>query len=279
MDGLPCRGAGVRSLGLAIPPERMPLMRWGRPLKRWRYLGFFSPEAMVCAGDVHVGPLRQQFWAVAEPGRELRECTAFRAAGVVFDGPRVAVESSGVRFELTADENGGVESVHPSGRYGYVWTRKQGSVPMRGTLSVGGRTVSLDGRGSIDDTAGYHSRHTSWRWSTGVGRSAAGRSVAWNLVEGVNDAPKDSERTVWVDGEAFEPGPVSFAEDLSSVSLTEGGRLDFSEWPGAVRSDRTNVLVIRSNYRQPFGTFSGELPGGIRLAEGFGVMEEHSAAW
>ena len=64
MEGLPCRGAGVRSLGLAIPPERMPLMRWGRPLKRWRYVGFYAPEVMLCAGDVHVGPLRQQFWAV-----------------------------------------------------------------------------------------------------------------------------------------------------------------------------------------------------------------------
>ena len=95
----------------------------------------------------------------------------------------------------------------------------------------------------------------------------------------MNDAAKDSERTIWVDGEAFEPGPASFAEDLSSVSLTEGGRLEFSEWPGAVRADRTNAFVIRSNYRQPFGTFSGELPEGIRLAEGFGVMEEHSAAW
>jgi hypothetical protein len=40
-----------------------------------------------------------------------------------------------------------------------------------------------------------------------------------------------------------------------------------------------NLIVMRSRYRQPFGTFAGELPGGLRLAEGYGVMEEHDVRW
>jgi hypothetical protein len=36
---------------------------------------------------------------------------------------------------------------------------------------------------------------------------------------------------------------------------------------------------VRSRYRQPFGTFSGALPGGIELADGYGVMEEHDVWW
>ena len=40
-----------------------------------------------------------------------------------------------------------------------------------------------------------------------------------------------------------------------------------------------NLLVMRSRYRQPFGTFTGTLPGGIELAEGYGVMEEHDVLW
>jgi hypothetical protein len=36
---------------------------------------------------------------------------------------------------------------------------------------------------------------------------------------------------------------------------------------------------MRSYYRQPFGTFTGELPGGLRLADGYGVMEEHEVWW
>jgi hypothetical protein len=36
---------------------------------------------------------------------------------------------------------------------------------------------------------------------------------------------------------------------------------------------------VRYSYRQPFGTFTGSLPGGLALAEGFGVMEHHDAHW
>jgi hypothetical protein len=209
----------------------------------------------------------------------LVERSSLRSAGVVFSGSLLSVAGAGVRVELAAEEGDGIESVHPSGRHGYVWTRKQAGVPMRGSVSLDGRTVELDGEGAIDDTAGYHSRHTSWRWSAGVGRGADGERLAWNLVEGVNDAPKDSERAIWVGGEPFEPGPVRFAGDLSGIQFSEGGRLQFVEWPGAVREERTNVLVLRSDYRQPFGTFAGDLPGGHRLLEGYGVMEAHSATW
>lgn len=254
-------------------------MRRGRPLKRWRYLGFYGPRLMLCAGDVRVGPLHQQFWAVAERGAPLRERTAIGSAGVAFDGPRVIVNSGDVRVELTADEGGGVETVHPSGAHGYVWTRKQAGVPMRGTVTLDGRTVELEGEGAIDDTAGYHQRRTSWRWSAGVGRAAGGERVAWNLVEGVNDAPTGSERAVWVEGVPCEPGPVRFAADLSEIELPEGGRLRFEAWPDATREDRTNALVLRSDYRQPFGAFSGDLPGGLRLEWGLGVMEAHAAVW
>jgi hypothetical protein len=262
-----------------VPPERMALMRRGRPLKRWRYVGFYGPELMLCAGDFRIGFLRQQFWAVAEPGRPLVERTSMRSAGVAMHGDRVAIESADVRLELKLDEVEGVAGTHPNGRTGYVWTRKQAGVPMRGALTLGNRTFQLDGEGVIDDTAGYHARRTSWRWSAGVGRGARGEPVAWNLVEGVNDEPEGSERAIWVDGEPFEPRPVSFAPDLSAIEFSEGGRLAFEGWPGSAREDHTNALILRSDYRQPFGAFSGELPGGLELTAGFGVMEEHLAIW
>ena len=56
-----------------------------------------------------------------------------------------------------------------------------------------------------------------WHWCAGVGTSVDGRALAWNLVEGVNDPPTGSERTVWVDGVPQEAEPVAFAEDLASV--------------------------------------------------------------
>ena len=36
-----------------LRPRLVP-MRTGRPLKRWRYVGVYAPELMVCAGLVRV---------------------------------------------------------------------------------------------------------------------------------------------------------------------------------------------------------------------------------
>ena len=40
-----------------------------------------------------------------------------------------------------------------------------------------------------------------------------------------------------------------------------------------------NLLIVRSDYSAPFGSFSGTLPGGVELATGLGVMEHHRARW
>jgi hypothetical protein len=77
---------------------------------------------------------------------------------------------------------------------------------------------------------------------------------------------------VWVDGEPTEAPPCSFALDLGKVD-----RLRFES--EAVRERRDNLLLVRSAYRQPFGIFAGELPGGIELAHGYGVMEDHDVVW
>ena len=108
---------------------------------------------------------------------------------------------------------------------------------------------------------------------------ADGEPVGWNLVTGVNDGPTASERTVWVDGEPAEVAPVAFAADLSRVDFATGESLHFHEWPGSARVDDTNALIFASSYRQPFGEFSGTLPGGVELAEGYGVMEPHDVKW
>jgi hypothetical protein len=244
-----------------------------RPLKSWRYVGAYGPEVMACVGDVRIGFLRQRFWAVCEPGRAVVERTTLGRGGVSMEGSRARVSAGAVEIDLVVDEENGVETRHAD----EVWTRKQAGVPVRGRVAVEGRTYDLDCLGAVDETRGRHRRHTTWQWSTGGGRSTDGARIGWNLVTGVNDEPTGSERCVWIDGVPREVGPVSFADDLSSVSFSEGGSLAFSAW--GAREDHTNLLLLRSDYRQPFGTFSGALPGGVSLAEGYGVMEWHDVWW
>jgi len=274
---LPYRGrfGAPRPPGLAalpLPPGAMP-SHWGsRPLKAWRYVGVFGPEVMLCAASVRVGRARQAFWAVwdREAGA-LYERTVLRPGAVRLSTGRVVVEDRGMRIDVRLVERDGVEAVCRSGE-AYAWTRKQAGALAAGTVQAAGRLMRVSGAAIIDDTAAYYERHTHWRWSAGAGRLLDGRAVAWNLVAGVNDPPVNSERTVWVDGEPREVERCRFAEDLSAVD-----GLRFS--PEAERRRRESLLLLRSRYRQPFGAFSGELPGGLALAEGFGVMEEHEAWW
>jgi Domain of unknown function (DUF2804), C-terminal len=208
-----------------------------------------------------------------ERGR-LSERTGFGRGRVVLDHRRVHVP--GVA-ELVLEATG--EAVEVVSRHGaqYIWTRKQ-PVRAHGSLIAAGRTIAVDAAALVDDSAGYHARETSWDWCAGVGAAVDGTPLAWNLVTGVHDAPRRSERTVWAGGAAREVGPVRFAADLSAIAFAEdGAALAFHAEAQRARRDDLKLLV--SDYRQPFGTFSGELPGGLALAEGFGVMERHAVRW
>ena len=268
---LPARGPSVRQLGLTLPPARMPRWQAGRPLKRWRYVGAFGPGLGLCVGHAHIGPIPVKWWAIAEPGRPLRE----GSRGIALEPGSVRVKQGGVDLRLELDEREPVETATGYGET-FAWTAKQADLAARGTLELDGRRLELDTRAVVDVSAGYHPRHTAWKWSAGVGRADDGRSVGWNLVTGIHDSPRDSERTLWVDGEPREVDPVEF-DELAAIGFESGERLEFDGW--CERTDRTNLLLMRSYYRQPFGTFKGELPGGLRLAEGYGVMEDHEVWW
>jgi hypothetical protein len=263
-----------------VPPARMPLFRGTRPLKRWRYVAVFCEELMACAAIVRVGPARQSFWAVLarEDSRLLERTRLLPRRGAVELSPgRMRVRDGGVALDFALEEDAGVEAHCPHGR-GYVWTRKQAGRPARGTVALdGGPPRALEALAVIDDTAGYHARVTEWRWAAGVGVDPAGTALAFNLVEGVNDPLTGSERAVWVGGEPREAAPVRFAADLSRIECADGSRLRFAA--EAERSRRENLLLVSSDYRAPFGTFAGTLPGGIELARGLGVVEHHRARW
>ena len=258
----------------------MPLFRGRRPLKRWRYVGVFCEEFMLCAARVQVGPARQSFWAIltrADAKLRERTHTLARRGAVVLEPGRLRIREGGVLVDLTLEEGAGWEATCPHGAQ-QVWTRKQAGIAARGSVALdGGAPRAIEALAIVDDTAGHHARVTEWRWAAGVGVDPAGAPLAFNLVQGVNDPPSGSERAVWVAGVPREAPPVSFASDLTQIVSQDGARLDFA--PEAERSRRESLLLVRSDYRAPFGTFSGTLPGGVELAHGLGVVEHHRARW
>lgn len=277
VERLPWRGPGPGRPELPLPPGPMPLRRDGGTRKRWRYVGVFAPDLMLCAARAQVGPLGQSFWVLWDRERGRRQAHTVLRPGsreVRIEGAAVEIEARGLRARLRLGECAPVETICPSGD-GWGWTRKRAGVPVSGTVEAGERSWRVDALAVDDESAGYHRRHTSWLWSAGVGAAEDGRPLAWNLVEGINDPPRDSERGVWVDGEPYEPGPVRF-DGMDAIEFGGGERLEFE--PECERARNENFLLVRSRYRHRFGGFSGSLDG-ISLAEGRGVMEEHEAVW
>src|SRR5690349_1593711 len=95
----------------AMPRRRMPLLRNGRPRKRWRYVGIFGEELMACAALVQVGAARQSFWAVyLRDTDELRERTRLlprRRALSLEEGGRLRIRDRGVALDVRLAEDDG----------------------------------------------------------------------------------------------------------------------------------------------------------------------------
>jgi hypothetical protein len=255
----------------------MPLRSRGQTRKRWRYVGFYGEELMLCVARAQIGPLGQCFWALWDrEGDRSYAKTRLRPGSreVRMDGSRIEIEARELRASLVLGDSAPIETICPSGS-GWGWTQKRSGVPISGTIETAERRWQVDGHGVDDQSAGYQQRHTSWHWSAGIGRATDGRSLAWNLVEGINDPPASSERAIWLDGAPVEPAPVCF-EGVAAIKFADGAELSFT--PGSERARDDNFLIFRSSYRHLFGEFRGSLDG-VELAEGLGVMEQHDAVW
>src|SRR5688500_18950351 len=160
---LPARGPAVRELGLALPPARMPRWQARRPLKRGRHVGAFGPGLQLCVGDARVGPIPSRGGAIAEPGQPRRE----GRRGTSLSPGSVHVKDGSTEIALELDEAVPVETATAYGST-FAWTAKQADVPARGVVRFDGHDRVVNSRAVIDVSAGYHPRHTAWKWSAGV---------------------------------------------------------------------------------------------------------------
>ncbi|MET0694627.1 MAG: DUF2804 family protein [Propionibacteriaceae bacterium] len=279
MTPLAYRGDGASGpTHLPLPPARSGLVRGRRLRKQWRYVGVWGEAVSICAARVTVGPVPQEFWAVWDRDLgKLHEHTRLRAGRVGMTPGRVRVRDGDNRLDLRFEEDPttAIEVMTPVPG-GWTWTRKQ-IATCTGSAMLAGRRVPVDGLALIDDSDGYHPRSTHWWWSAGTAALPDGRTAAWSVVVGINDTMPAIENTLWIDGRPQPIGPVSFLPDLSGVEFADGAVLTFT--PESERASRVDLLVISSVYRQPFGTFTGTLPGGYEVSSGYGVMEDHRALW
>lgn len=165
------------------------------------------------------------------------------------------------------------------------WTEKHAGVPCEGSARLKGRSYDLSGAvGGTDRTHGFPPRHTVWGWAMANGRAgdADGPRVGFNLVTEFNVSPGIDEGALWVDGQLTSLPPGRIEVDAGAAKVVAGD-LALAFLPLASHRERRNLGLVRSNFRQHAGVFSGGVPGpdGARLQLAClpGVVEQQDVWW
>lgn len=114
----PYRGSGAdRPVGVPFPPDPMPLLRAGTLLKRLHYASFWSPDLLLCAAHVNVGPIAQEYWGVWDRREQrFREQTHYIPGRVSLLPRKLTVEDGDVSIDLPFEPANEFEVYRPEGR-------------------------------------------------------------------------------------------------------------------------------------------------------------------
>jgi hypothetical protein len=111
-----------------------------------------------------------------------------------------------------------------------------------------------------------------------------GKLIGFNVVQGFIG---EGECAAWYDDELIPLGEGAIDADLRRVQdpwrvRTACGTLDATFEPRAIYRDNTNLGIIRSQFLQPVGAFSGAIRIGERdvsFDELAGVVEHQDVLW
>ncbi|MCG9639995.1 DUF2804 domain-containing protein [Vibrio sp. Isolate34] len=175
----------------------------------------------------------------------------------------------------------------PTGYSGWTYTQKHNALKVTGSLEINQQPISLEqARTGYDFSAGYMRRETSWRWAS-INSLAGQKSIGLNLAAGVNETGT-CENVLWVDGSRHLLNPVHFMFNRDDIDrpwtiTSQDGRINLTFTPINQRSEKLNLWVLKSNFRQFIGRFSGSIQdndGIIHQIENvLGLTEDHFARW
>jgi hypothetical protein len=175
----------------------------------------------------------------------------------------------------------------PTGYSGWTYTQKHNALDVSGSLSVAGKPVSLNNAwAGYDFSAGFMRRETSWRWAS-ISADYNGIRIGLNLAAGVNETGV-SENALWIDGQRVLLPAVLFEFDRHDPDSAwriydSNGQIDLRFTPKNVRKERLNLWLLKNNFRQFVGTFSGTISlstgNAYQLENVLGLTEDHYAKW
>ncbi len=289
------------------PPGKVPLRRNGNWRKRWRYLG-----AYLRRGDAVRRPgAGRPAWPdlLGRVGPRERQASRAHPRHRAAAGPWRGLDRARRRRAHGPHRLGAGEGRDPGADRGVAEGRRARAdprLPARGRGPVGGgrlrrpaRTTATSGPASgwspVECDVRIGERRIRCEASRGRGRVlrlpppphgvglVGGRRHDHRRSRGRLEPGQRNQRPASATPSARSGSTASRAsrarsrfEGLEAI-VCDGARLEFTA--EAERSKEESKPGVKYSYRQPFGTFSGSLPGGLELAEGFGVMEHHDAHW
>lgn len=224
-------------------------------------------------------PSLEQTWNLKSGKREWNIESKDDAWHFRFKGQRLDLS-----FELKHSFPG-ISAISQSGNRPFHYTYKLAAIPAKVQVSVDdGEKHSWTGScGAFDFSLGYPARRTFWNWGSFTGKTEDGVSVGINIVNPFNDG---LENALWLDGKLIPLSQVRFDyktpvnENPWHIESLDG-RLSLEFYPEAEHKRNSNFFILRSQFKQGIGHFSGTWRDGDRSIRilGCGVVEEHFALW
>lgn len=201
-------------------------------------------------------------------------------------GLDVHVRMRDLALDATLDERAGppaITAIAPLGDGLVDATEKRALLAVKGVARCGSREVSLDGAiGGYDYTHGLLPRHTTWRWAYAMGKTIAGEPFGFNVVQGFVGEPECAaflgERVLPI----AEPRFDFDVRDPMKPWHLRGDGIDLAFAPGGVHAQTTNLVLVKSRFVQPVGTFAGTMrvDGRDVAVSGLpGVVEDQDVLW
>ena len=265
---------------LPLPPARCRCA--GRPdRKRWRYVGVFAEELMLCAARAEVGPLTPVLLGAlgsrASGGSDAHTTLRPGSREVRMDGAAWRSTRRGLRASLRLGECAPIEVDLPQ-RQRLGLDPQARRRPDRGhgrgpRPALGGRRPRRRRRVGRLPPAPHQLA------LVGRGRRAppTAAPLAWNLVEGVNDPAAEQRAGDLGRRRAHEPPPGPLRRHRRRSTSPTATRLDFSRRVRPTPATRTT-----SSSAPATATASAPSPAPSAASSsptGLGVMEEHDAVW
>lgn len=253
--------------------------------KRWEYWGIITDDHAIglTIADLGYAHLEQIYVARLADGKEwIGDSTSMGSLkpGLSDDPPpftstasrlSFAIEPEGhallsvtgkdIAAELVVEPGGeALGVVIPWSDKKFQYTLKDLARPVRGTLTLDGETIDLDGWAVLDRGRGIWPYSMTWNWGAGSGivdGSWLGLQVGGKWTDGTGL----TENALFVEGIAhYIPDELDWTYDLSDPTSpwrVHGPRIDATLTPQHRRKAATNVGIISSRTFQAFGTWSG----------------------